>query len=219
MIRNGVDLSRYALAAKNQALVNQYDLAGKFVVSYIGTHGAAHGLKNVILAAEQLRDQDTIVFMLVGDGAEKPRLVELAGEKKLQNVIFVDPKPKSEIASYWALSDLALIHLKNDPVFSEVIPSKIFEAMAMGLPILFVGPRGEASEIIEQAQVGRTILSDDPMTLVSTIKKMCNNPEERREFSKAALAQVGKFTREKQAMDMLRVFKGVLPAVLTESRA
>ncbi|MBV9085426.1 MAG: glycosyltransferase family 4 protein, partial [Acidobacteriaceae bacterium] len=135
VVRNGADLQRYTPCARDAELARKWDLEGCFVIGYIGTLGMAHALDNVLKAAAKVTDP-TVRFLFVGPGADRDCLVARAAEMELRNVIFIPPQPKSEMPRYWSLCDVSLVHLKNTPLFETVIPSKIFEAMAMGLPIL-----------------------------------------------------------------------------------
>ena len=105
----------------------------------------AHSLENILYAAEILKSSPLIRFLLVGTGADREKLINIVKDKSLKNVCIVEPQPKELIPEFWSLCNIALVHLKNSPVFSEVIPSKIFEAMGMGIPIIIAAPAGEAS--------------------------------------------------------------------------
>jgi len=157
VVRNGVDLGRYAPRPRDAGLASEWRLAGKFVVGYVGTHGMAHGLGNVLDAAERTRSRADICFLLVGDGAERDMLLADAARRDLTNVRLIGPQPKEAMPRVWSLLDVALVHLRDSPVFAEVIPSKIFEAMAMGKPILLAAPKGEAKEIVEGDDAGLSV--------------------------------------------------------------
>ncbi|MEK7821083.1 MAG: glycosyltransferase family 4 protein, partial [Pseudomonadota bacterium] len=162
VVRNGVDLARYAPRPRDEALAAEWGLAGAFVLGYVGTHGMAHGLMNVLDAAERLRDRPDICFLLVGDGAERAQLLAEVERRTLANVRMIGPQPKDMMPRIWSLCDVALVHLRDTPVFAEVIPSKIFEAMGMGRPILLALPAGEAKEIVEAARAGIEIRRAGP---------------------------------------------------------
>ncbi|MCC7017130.1 MAG: glycosyltransferase family 4 protein, partial [Rhodospirillales bacterium] len=132
VVPNGVDLRRYAPRPRDEALATEWNVAGKCVIGYVGTHGMAHGLGNVLDAAELIREREDICFLLVGDGAERDMLLADAARRKLANVRMIGPQPKDAMPRIWSLCDVALVHLRDSPVFAEVIPSKIFEAMGMG---------------------------------------------------------------------------------------
>lgn len=205
VVLNGVDVDRYSPRSKDPVLAARWGIApGEFVVSYIGTLGMAHGLSNVLDAAEALR-YTRVRFLLVGPGAEREILIAEAQRRSLSNVTFVSAQPREAMPGFWSLSDIALVHLKNTPLFGTVIPSKIFEAMGMGLPILLVAPEGEASRIIEGEQVGWWIPAAEPESLAAAIRRLQSEPELVREFAKASREAAPRHSRERQAREMLSV--------------
>lgn len=210
VVINGVDLPRYSPQAKDRDLLRQHDLEGRFVIGYIGTHGLAHDLGNVIKAAGLLRDRKEICFVFVGDGAAKASLVEEVGARGLENVRFVDPRPKEEMPAHWSLCDAALVHLKNDPVFAEVIPSKIFEAMAMGLPLVLVAPAGEATGIVEREDAGVVVPAGQPAALAAAARHLFDDGAARQRMAANSLAAAGRYSRQRQAEDMERVLARVV---------
>ena len=171
VVTNGVDLSRFSPMPKDKNLVREYGLENKFVAGYIGTHGMAHNLETILDAADQIRKTDggnDFRFIFLGDGAKKKALVEQAMRMKLDNVIFVDSVPKEEVVRYWSLLDVSIIHLKKTPLFTTVIPSKLFECMGMGIPVLH-GVAGESAEIIEREGCG---LVFEPENAVELCEKL-----------------------------------------------
>jgi colanic acid biosynthesis glycosyl transferase WcaI len=207
IVINGVDLPRYAPRPRDPAFERDWMLAGKFVVGYVGTHGMAHGLINVLDAADRLRCDDHIRFLFVGAGAERDMLTETAHARGLTNVIFAPPQPKDAMPAVWSVVDVALVHLKDSLAFAEVIPSKIFEAMAMGLPILFAAPAGEATELVERHGAGITVPAGKPDDLADAVRRLASDAEARNRFAKASLAAAPKHSRETQAREMLDVFE------------
>lgn len=208
VVINGVDLPRYAPRARDVELAAETGLSGRFVVGYVGTHGLAHALENAVRAARLLKQGlADFSLLLVGDGAMKPRLRALARELRADNVVFVDPQPKAAMPRWWSLCDAALVHLKNDPVFSEVIPSKIFEAMAMGLPIVLCGPEGEASHIIRHEAAGLCCGSTDPAELAGAIESLYRDRQRLASCATASLAAAPRYSRRRQADDMLKVIE------------
>ena len=210
VVLNGVDLPRYQPRDRNQILAQKWGLVDKFVVGYVGTHGMAHGLRNVLDAAEIVRSDDHIRFLLAGAGAERDMLIQSAQQRGLDNVIFMPPQPKENMPDVWSLCDVALVHLKDSPAFADVIPSKIFEAMAMGLPILLCSPKGEASDIIDRHQAGLWVPAEKPDELAQAVCRLHTNDDSRRRYRECALAAAPQHSREKQADEMLDVFQGVL---------
>ncbi len=209
VVINGVDLDRYSPREQDQALVRQYDLEGKFVVGYIGTHGLAHALHRVLETAELLRDRKEIVFLLVGGGARRNALVAQAAEMGLDNVRFVPRQAKEDMPGIWSLCDISLIQLKDDPLFESVIPSKIFESMGMGLPIILSLPKGEASGIIQQSGAGVVIPPEQPVKLAETVVRLFENRGELDALARASLAAASGHSRTRQARSMLKMLEEV----------
>ena len=132
VVINGVDLRRYAPRPRDDAFAQRWGLQrSEFVIGYIGTHGMAHALENVLDAAGLL-EASGIRFLFVGAGAERERLIALAAERQLQNVTFVPPQPKEMMPAVWSVCDIALVHLKNTPVFESVIPFQDFRSHGDG---------------------------------------------------------------------------------------
>jgi len=204
VIVNGVDLANYSPCLQDVVLAKQYHIhSDTFVVGYIGTHGMAHALENVLKAAELLVNNSKILFLFVGGGAQRDDLINLANFKQLINVKFIPMQPKNTIFRFWSLCHVALVHLKNDPVFSEVIPSKIFEAMGMGLPILLAAPKGEASNIVMQNQVGIWVPAEDPRKLAEGINYYYENPHMRKQWAIKSHQCANVYSRERQAKEMI----------------
>jgi len=211
VVINGVDLWRYTPSPRDQTLAHELGIkAGDVVIGYIGTHGMAHALGNVLDAAAKLHDQKNIKFLSVGAGAERDALIARTKTEKLDNVIFLASQPKARMPAVWSQCDVALVHLKNSPVFAGVIPSKIFEAMAMSLPVLFAGPTGEGSKIVKAADAGPVINAEDPDALATSVLKLATDPNERRRFAANSLAAAPTYSREAQAQKMIDVLAGVV---------
>jgi glycosyltransferase involved in cell wall biosynthesis len=199
VILNGVDLEQYMPRVRDEGLAVRYGIhSGEFVVGYIGTLGMAHGLENVLEAAAKLRGTQ-VRFLLVGPGAERDRLLALASDRDLQNMIFVPPQRKEEMPRYWSMCDVALVHLKDTPLFETVIPSKIFEAMGMGLPIVLSAPMGEASRIVVGEGVGWHVPAGDPNALARLLSLLSLDQHIVRETASRSRAAAFNHSRERQA--------------------
>jgi glycosyltransferase involved in cell wall biosynthesis len=201
--RNGVNKDAFRNTGKNIDILNRYNLKNKKVVGYIGSMGSAQGLSNVIEAARisYERNGDDIAFMLVGEGAEKEELQRLS--VGLSNVIFIPGQPKEKVSVYLSLCDVGLVHLKDHEVFKKNIPSKMFEMMAVGLPLLLVSPKGEAAEIIEENNVGKWVQSGNPALLSNAVLEMVREKDGLQKYSNSCLVAIDQFTRKKQARKVL----------------
>ncbi|MEP5568703.1 MAG: glycosyltransferase family 4 protein [Halioglobus sp.] len=204
VVVNGVDLSMYVPAtAKDSALAEEYELQGKFVVGYIGTHGMAHALDKVLDAAALLRDEDDIRFLFAGGGAERASLEQLVRKRNLDNVVMMPRQPKAMMPVVWSLCDISLISLRDTPLFTKVIPSKIFESMGMGLPMLITCPRGEATEIIESTGSGEVLPPEDCAALADKIRGLHADRARLGELATASFGSAEKYDRKQQAFFML----------------
>jgi colanic acid biosynthesis glycosyl transferase WcaI len=212
---NGVDLHRYGPRPKDEALLDELALRGKFVAAYIGTHGMAHALERVVEAAALLRDRDDIRFLFVGAGAARDGVIAHAERLGLKNVVFVREVPKEQIARYWSLCDVALVHLKNSPVFATAIPSKIFEAMGMGLPMIISAPPGDALDIVQREDVGLIVPPEDPRALADAVLQLQGDGALRARLATKSHGAAPSYTREAQA----RIVIGTYEAAQAEAAA
>jgi glycosyltransferase involved in cell wall biosynthesis len=207
IVINGVDTERFQKTPRDTALAAEWGLKDKFVIGYIGTHGMAHGLANVLDAAARLRENDRVRFLFVGDGAERDDLMRRAAQEGLDNVQFIASQPREKMPSIWSVCDVALVHLRNSVVFSEVIPSKIFEAMAMGLPTLLVAPKGVASDIVLSTRSGVWVPAEQPDCLARIAARLVEKPGLLEKLGRNGSAVSGRFSRHRQAEEMIRVLE------------
>ncbi|CAA7612095.1 glycosyltransferase family 4 protein [Magnetospirillum sp. UT-4] len=207
VVRNGVDLSRYAPRLRDEDLAAEWGLSGRFVIGYVGTHGMAHNLMNVVEAADLLRHRPDICFLMVGDGAERAMVKAEADRRNLRNLVMIGPQPKSRMPSIWSVCDVALVHLKDSPVFAEVIPSKIFEAMGMGKPLLGVMPKGEAQEIIEREEAGLWVPAGDPEKLAEAAARLKDEHDLLARLAERSHAAAPFYSRRTQAWQMLQALE------------
>lgn len=176
VVMNGVDLERFRPVPADPQLRQRWGGEGKFVCTYVGTIGMAHGLDVVLEAAERLRAEgrQDVVFWLVGEGARKAELEAEARRRNLDSyVVFPGRLPKEEMPRVLASSDACLVHLRKTELFETVIPSKIFEMMAMGKPII-MGVRGEALRIVEEAGAGVAMEPESASSLLVALDKVRN---------------------------------------------
>ena len=214
VVTNGVDLSRFHLMERDRDLAQSLELEGAFIAGYIGTHGMAHSLETLLDAAGELqaRSEDLIAsrirLVLLGDGARKAALKAKAAEMNLRNVVFLDTVPKKEVPRYWSLLDVAIIHLRRDPNFTQVIPSKLFECMAMGIPVLH-GVEGESADIVEHEAVGQTFEPENAGALVEVLLSLARDNVRYDRYRAACLQAAPKYDRGRLAKDMLNVIEAV----------
>ncbi len=208
VVTNGVDLSNFKPRSKDAALTKDLGLEGAFVAGYIGTHGLAHGLETLLAAADRLRGKG-FVFLFLGDGARKQALREQAAAMKLDNVVFIDSVSKADVARYWSLLDVSVIHLKKTELFTTVIPSKLFESMGMGLPVLH-GVAGESADIVRAEAAGIPFTPESVDELVAALERLKSNPAELEQFRANCLKGAQNYDRTNLALKMLRVLESVV---------
>jgi len=202
LVYNGIDLGMFWPRPPDPNLRLAHGFEGSFLVAYIGTLGLAHGLLTVLEAAEQLRDESGVTFLLIGDGADRNRLAREVAQRGLSNVCLLGLRPREEIPAWIASVDLTLVLLRNLPVFETVIPSKIFEFLAQERPVVLAA-RGEIQEMLEEAKAGFVIPPEDGVALAAAVRFVRSHPEEA-----AARALSGRlwvethFRREVQARRM-----------------
>ncbi len=207
VIPNGVCLEQFQEMEPSKALLKEWNSENKFVCSYIGTVGMAHGLDVVVKAAATLQSQNdnTVCFWIVGDGAQRAKLEEEATQQQLTNIRFTGMIAKDQIANVIASSDACLVHLKGTDLFGTVIPSKIFEIMALNKPII-AGVRGQTEEIVLAGNAGVSMTPDDPESLLAAIETIKTQPEEY-QHGREYVAQ--HFNRDTLANEMLTVLQAV----------
>lgn len=205
VVRNGVDLDEFTPSDGDNGFRAEVGISrDEFVVAYVGTVGMAHGLSSVIEAAWETAGEP-IRYLIVGEGAEKTSLVDSVRERGLVNVTFVDGQPRERVPSILAASDVILVHLRDAPVFDSVIPSKIFEAMAMARPIV-LGVRGESAEIVRRAECGLIVEPELPQELIAAVRTLRDDPDLRLRLGQnGRRAAEREFCRRAAAIRMLDV--------------
>ena len=205
VVKNGVDLTKYVARGHAKELKQKLDLDGKFIISYLGTHGMAHKLDFILQSASQT-DNTNIHYLLIGDGAKKAELVQMKEKLKLENVSMLPPVSKDEIVDYIDLSDVALVNLMKSDTFKTVLPSKIFENTAMQKPIL-IGVDGEARKLIEGYEAGLYYEPENEDKFIGAVTKISANQKLYQELQKGSLKLAKDFDRKVLANLMLRIIK------------
>lgn len=212
VIKNGVDLALFSAASDPGGLRMELGLEGKFVAGYVGTHGMAHSLDTVLDAADALRDRPDIVFLMVGEGSERARLEAEARRRGLANVIFMGQQPKPRMPAIWRSIDVGLVLLRRAETFKTVLPSKMFEIMAMARPIV-MGVEGEAADLLAEAGAGVAIPPEDASSLAEAIARLADNRAHAESLGEAGRAFVAeRFDRAVLARDFLAFAERVVAA-------
>ena len=212
IVTNGVDLDVFSPQESSSEFRQQHRLNDHFVCSYVGTIGMAHGLSVVVRAAKILKSmkRNDVKFCLIGDGAQRKKIKQEVLDSHLEDIVqFTGRLQKSDMPMVLASSDCLLIHLKKTDLFTTVIPSKIFESMAMERPLV-MGVVGESTKIVAQSGAGIDIEPDNEYDLVNAVIKLCDDRkfynslcENSREFVRE------NFSRDKLAQDLLDILLSV----------
>ncbi|PIP16857.1 MAG: glycosyltransferase WbuB [Candidatus Portnoybacteria bacterium CG23_combo_of_CG06-09_8_20_14_all_37_13] len=151
-IPNAADLDLMQPGEKNNWVRKKYNWQDRFVVLYIGAHGVANDLWQIINAAQELKNKQDISFVLIGDGMEKNRLIKKAELENSDNIQFIDPVPKEKVADFINASDVCTAVLR--PVFTTTYPNKVFDYMACAKPIILPIDGACRELVVEQAKAG-----------------------------------------------------------------
>jgi glycosyltransferase involved in cell wall biosynthesis len=207
VITNGVEEEKYMY--NEQARVDLRKELGyseqDFIVLYIGAHGISQALNRVIEVANSLRDKSEIKFLFVGEGAEKKKLIELTKSYELKNVTFIGGQPKEKITSFYSLSDVCVVPLKNVPLFETFIPSKMFEIMSNSRPLI-ASLSGESADIIREAQAGMITKPENEEEMAAAILNLYSDEGMRKTYGENGRRFVSKnYTRKSLAKKYLSI--------------
>src|SRR6476620_2788079 len=182
---NGVDLDHLRPLPYDDDYAQKMGVSGKEVLTYAGTHADYQGLDVILDAAKRLKHRSDIVFLMVGKGPERQRLIERAKVEKITNVLFKD-SPFEEVSLLMSISYAFVVVLRNIPAAQKMRLSKTFPPLACGVPVIYAGV-GESAEIIRKNGCGIVALPENPTSLADAVLTLVDAPEKRSMFSKAGL--------------------------------
>jgi glycosyltransferase involved in cell wall biosynthesis len=211
VISNWVDTNFYRPLEPDPELATRVGLAGRFNVMYAGAIGLVQGIDTILDAASLLRDVLDIQFVLVGDGVELPRLQEDAKTRGLSNVRFLGRYPADAMPGLYALADVLLIHLSDDPLFRITIPHKTFTYLASAKPVL-AAIEGDAAEVIRTARAGLTCQPSNPQSLADAVRRFYTMPPaERKSFGEnGRRAACNLYSRDYLVGKVAQVLEGII---------
>ncbi len=210
LIRNGVDPAMFDPASEGAGFRARYALEDKFVALYAGAHGISNDLTVLLEAAEQLKGDPRIRFLLVGDGKEKPNLVLQATERKLDNVLFLPPVAKHDMAEVLSASDCGIAILKPIPLYGTTFPNKVFDYMAAGRPVV-LAIDGVIRKVVEEARAGVAVPPGNARALADAVRSLADDPSAARKMGARGRKVVERdFGREEQAQEMERLMREML---------
>ena len=211
IVENGVETDLFRPDPGAAEVRTELKLEGRFLISYIGTMGMAHGLDTLISTAEQLQQTlPNATFLLIGEGTEKQRIVDLAAARRVTNIQFLDQQPRERIPAYVSASDVCLVLLKRADLFKTVIPTKLLEYMACARTVI-VAVDGQSRQIVEAARAGVYVPPEDSQALAQAIQALAQNPEQRMQMGASGRQYiVEKFSRAQTAQNYISVLTQLL---------
>ncbi len=187
LISNWSDLERVQpVAHPDNPFRQQWAPGGEFIVGYSGNMGVAHDLRPLLDAADRLRDEPSIRFLLIGEGKQCSTLKAFAAARGLSNVSFLPYQPRDQLRLSLSAIDLHVVSLRPS-MEGLIVPSKFFGIAAAGRPTLFLGAdTGEIATLIEANRCGVTVDETDVDRLTNQIRALAADPERCRAMGEAA---------------------------------
>jgi glycosyltransferase involved in cell wall biosynthesis len=220
VVQNGVETGLFSPRNSDPEVRRWLNVEDRFVVSFIGTLGLAHGLETVIAAAERLGSvAPDVMLMLLGEGADRERIVRMAAAKNLKNVCFVPQQPRERIPAYISASDACLVVLRKSEVFETVIPTKMLEFMSCGRPVI-LGVGGQAKEVLERSGGGICIEPGNVAALCDAIMRLHQQPELCQSLGRNGRRYiVENLSRERTGAEYLETLRGLLGTAVKQTAA
>jgi glycosyltransferase involved in cell wall biosynthesis len=197
VISNWIDTSVYKAISPDRGLAEKLELDEHFNIMYAGNMGEAQGLETVLEAAALVSNIRAVQFVMVGEGTALPRLKRFAEEKNLYNVRFIGRYPYQAMPDLYALADILLVHLKDDPLFRITIPSKTLAYLASGKPII-AAAAGDVADMITSSGAGIVCPPGDPQGLAESVRHLYQMTAEQRMAigERGRQAAVRKYSRD-----------------------
>lgn len=209
-VPNGVDSGSFDSDAASLGLRAEHGLQHKFIALYAGAHGPANDLRQVLQAAESLKQHPGIVLVLVGDGAQKAELMAYARSHRLDNVLFLPPVEKSGIPGVLAEADCGIATLKPLSLFTTTYPNKVFDYMAAGKPVV-LAIDGVIRRLVESAGAGLYVEPGDGEALGQAVAQLQADPELARQMGRRGRACVeAQYDRKLLAKQMQELLQSVV---------
>lgn len=205
VIPNGVTPEMFDPDGIGASMRAHWGIEGKFVAMYAGALGLANDIHTILGAAELLRENHAIQFVLVGDGKERAALEAYVARRGLTNVLFTGSQPKSVMADVLAAADVCIATLQNIPMFTTTYPNKVFDYMAAGRPTL-LAIDGVIRQVVEAAEGGIFVPPGNPHALALAVLALSTNQDAVRAMGRSARRYVeAHFNRADQAQDFERL--------------
>lgn len=202
---NGTDLDVVdAVDPQDVAELRQkYNLQGKRVVLYAGTYGRANSIPSLMQAMEHLANDESIKFILTGNGYYEPQLLELA--RRLPNLLLLPSQPRDEVFKLFKLADVSLVPFNKIPVLASNSPAKFYDSVACGTPTIVTNP-GWTKAFVEEHNCGWYVPAEQPEALVQKLQEVLANQTQLTHFSQNGEVVARKlFDRKRLVLDVEKV--------------
>ena len=209
IIPNGTDTRKFTPIDKHKAR-SILGWPEKFIVLYAGAHGISNDLEILLQSAEELKQNEDIFFLFIGDGKEKPNLIALAESLKLRNVCFSPPLPKNKIFQALSAADACIAILKPLEMYKTTYPNKVFDYMAAAKPVI-LAIDGVIREVVEKAQCGIFCEPGNPTEISKAINFLYNNQAEAEKMGINGRSYLEKhFDRQEIAEKLCKLIKEMI---------
>lgn len=203
---NGVDTARFRPGAGGPPAT-----AGPCTVVYAGLLGLAQGLDQLIDAAVALRDDPGLEFVLAGDGPCRGALTARVAKERLERVSFLDQQPHAAVPALLGAAGIIVVPLHRS--FGDAVPSKLFEALSSGRPVVVIAS-GEAARIVRESDAGIVVPPGDPDSLIAALRRLAGDPGLRERLgTNGRAAALRRFDRDRIVEDFTALLEaGLAPA-------
>jgi colanic acid biosynthesis glycosyl transferase WcaI len=211
IIPNFVDDAFICPQDRENAFTQEHSLADRFVVLFAGNVGLSQGLEHVLKAAQQLRQYEEIVFLIVGNGAAKAALIQQAKALGLDNLRFLPFQPHEQVASMYAAAHVGIVPLRHG-VAQESVPSKVFSILGAARPVIAaVDADSDTATLIADAQCGLRVPPEDADALATAILQLRSTPDVAQTMGQAGYAYVRQhYTKQQVAAQYAQLFQALL---------
>jgi glycosyltransferase involved in cell wall biosynthesis len=193
-------------------LRRQLALGGRFLVCYSGNLGRAHEFATLLGAADSLRGDPSVGFLMIGGGAKLDGLRRAVAELKLDNFMFLEYQPRENLSDSLAAGDLHLVSLRPE-LEGLIMPSKLYGILAAGRPVIFIGDAtGDVARMIRRAECGETVPIGASAALVAAIRRMQCDPAQRAAMGARARQAFTAYHTREEAIDRWRMLLELIPA-------
>jgi glycosyltransferase involved in cell wall biosynthesis len=205
LIPNGVDFELFENieGCVRSEIRGEYGINGKFVLMYLGAHGAYNSLNTILFTAEILKNEDEILFVFVGEGDEKAGLLQYVANNGLSNVKFIGTVPRSVSVKLLGAADGFLLPNRMGEFFRGNLPNKLFDFLASSKPIIVAG-EGETADLVLDAKAGFVVPAENAEAMAEAIINLSKlGALDQKQLGEAGRAYVEKYYNRSQHADLL----------------